>query len=437
LKALAAMLGANPSARGQSALMGLFVLVGIVLWAEPVIREFFGHLNSQDYPLWFTVGQRVLRDGPIYDTEGGAFDFLYTPFAALLLAVPSYFGKPVLVVMLASTTLASWWLSIYLSNRLSADGQKVAPWAIALPVGATLPFVFDQFHMGQPNLLLLALMLTGFICLDTRHPWLGGIAFATAASIKVFPALVLPYLLWRRNWRTTASMLIFCALFLVALPGAIRGFQRNQAELNQWVHGMLMSGNGTAFAQRADHWSYKNQSLYAVAHRLSSPIDAERNTGDMGPPVYVNLLSLDQSAADGIFLATAIGIGLGFIALLPARDRRTPRSNAAEWSIVLLLIVVASPVAYSYYFVWLLPAFTVLARGAAGEPDRKLVRATLAMMGISLLLLVIGINAVSPPFPQAVGNFFWATFVAGSALAVHMRRSALGTQALPADRRPA
>ena len=72
LKALAAMLGANPSARGQGALMGFFVLVGIVLWAEPVIREFLGHLNSQDYPLWFTVGQRVLRDGPIYDTVGGA-----------------------------------------------------------------------------------------------------------------------------------------------------------------------------------------------------------------------------------------------------------------------------------------------------------------------------------------------------------------------------
>jgi hypothetical protein len=410
----------------------LFALASAALWAEPVIRQFSGHLNSQDYPLWFTVGQRVLQNGPIYPTQHGEFDFLYPPFAALLLAIPSYFGRPVLVVAMATATLASWWLSIYLSNRLSTESQKTPAWAIALPIGATLPFVFDQFHMGQPNLILLALMLTGFFCLGIGRPWLGGAAFAIAASFKAFPVLVLPYLLWRRDWAAAIGMLIACVVFLVVLPGGIRGFERNQTELDQWVHGMLLSGDDAGFAQRADHWSFKNQSLYAVEHRLASPIDAVRNVYfPAAPPLYVNLLDLDRSAADALFLVSAIGIGLAFVALLPARNRRTPQSNAAEWSIVLLLVVVASPVAYSYYFVWLLPAFTILVRSAASAPDRKLAHGTLAMIGLSFLLLAIGINAVTPPFPQAAGNVLWATMVAALALVVQMRRSAHGTSTPP------
>ncbi len=406
-------------------LVGLFLLVSVALLAVPMIPELLGSGKNKDYPLWYFVGQRVLAGGPIYVIEpDGRLDFLYTPFAALLLAIPSYFGKPALVAMLACTTLASWWADIRLSNRL-AGSEKSAPWSVVLPVMLTLPFVYDHFHLGQPNLLLLALMLTGFVLLRVGRPWLAGLPFATAAAIKVFPVLIIPYLLWRRQWRTLASMAAIMLLFLVVLPSTIRGFERTVGELNTWVHAMLLSADDLEFAQRPDSFGWKNQSLYAVEQRLLRPVDAEIASDEPSQSVFVNLLNLDRRTADMVFVATAIAIGLSFIAVLPKSNRRTFDSDAAEWAIVLLLIVIGSPVARSYYFVWLLFPYTILLRWLTTEPDRRLATAIAAAIGCSALLLAIGVNAIQPRYPQAAGNFLWATLIVIVALAVRMRRAAL------------
>ncbi|MDR3469498.1 MAG: glycosyltransferase family 87 protein [Xanthobacteraceae bacterium] len=402
----------------------LFVLSSLALVALPVIPQVLGSGKHQDYQLWFVVGQRMLRGGPLQEIDNGVFDFLYTPFAGLLLAIPAYFGKTAMVVMLSCLNLLAWWVAIALSNRLSGDDRPVAPWVAAAPVIVTLPFVYDQFHIGQPNLLLLALALCGFCLLRRDRGWLAGLPFAAAGAIKVFPMLILPWLLWRGYWRTTLSMVALLIVFLVVVPGAIRGFDRNWSELGGWVSGMLPSGGDREFGQRADLWGWKNQSLYAVEHRLLRPIDAEIDPDEAEPPTFVNLLDLDPRTVDAVVLATALAIGTGFVLLMPARRRRTRQSDAAEWSILALLVVIASPVARSYYYVWMLLPYVVLVRSAAGEPDRRVARWQVFAVALSVVLLAAGINGIRPHWTQAAGVFLWSAVVVIAALASLMRRSA-------------
>jgi hypothetical protein len=424
MKSMASIFGLEASV-SQNILTALFLIASLAFLALPIEPELFGRGKGMDYPLWFSVGQRMLQGGPAYLVlPDGEFDFLYTPFAALLLAIPSYFGKATLVITLACTTLASWWIAIALSNRLAKQGTKeVSPWMAAAPTVITLPFVYDQFHLGQPNLLLLALMLTGFYLLRAGRVGSAGLPFATAAAIKVFPLLVLPYLIWRRYWLTCASMLAFLVVLLLLLPGSIRGFDRNLGELKQWVSGMLLSGNDREFSQREDSFGWKNQSLYAVEHRLLRPINAELSLDGLKRPVYVNLLNLEKDTIDEVFLATALLIGLLFAFMLPRR--RNSQSDAAEWGILLMLIVIASPMARSYYFVWLLFPYTVLAHWLAYEPDRKVAATAAVAVGLSLVLLMVGINAVQPRYPQGLGNFFWASIFVISALSLRLRLAAL------------
>jgi hypothetical protein len=413
---------------GSYWLVGLFLAASLALLAEPIVPQLFGHDKGMDYATWFSAGRRMLQGGPTYPTAEGRLGFLYTPFAALLMAIPSYFGKTALVVTLACTTLAGWWIAICLSNRLAGNEDKMELWSVALPVAVTLPFVYDQFHLGQPNVLLLALMLYGFLLLRADRGWLAGLPFATAAAIKAFPVMIFPYLLWRRQWRTAASMAAFMMLFLVAMPGTIRGYQRNLNELGFWVHEMLLSGGDREFAQREDTFSWKNQSLYAVEHRLLRPVDAESITDRKSPPLYVNFLNLDYATVNKAYWATAVVIGLAFVAALPGFYRRSPRSDDAEWGILLVLIVIATPLVRSYYYVWLLFPYTVLAHRLASEPGGKLARLTVAAIGFSIVLLISGINVIQPRYPQAAGNFLWAAIVVALALAVHMRHDALPAQ---------
>src|SRR5258705_3318486 len=129
---------------------------------------------------------------------------------------------------------------------MEGSGRKPGPWLEALPGFVTVTLVFDMFDLGQPNLVLLALMLYGFWLLRDQRGWMAGCMFALATAIKVFPVAVLPYLVWRRQWAAAASMLVFIGVFLFVLAAPVRGFPHKFIELKTWCPGMV----GSRFEER-------------------------------------------------------------------------------------------------------------------------------------------------------------------------------------------
>ena len=119
--------------------------------------------------------------------------------------------------------------------------------------------------------------------------------FALATAIKVFPVAVFPYLVWRRQWAAAASMLVFVVVFLLVLPAPFRGFQHNVGELKTWYQGMVGSSSEKGFGQREEqNWSWVNQSIIAMTHRLTRPIDyVQDEPGKSRPARYMNVANLD------------------------------------------------------------------------------------------------------------------------------------------------
>jgi hypothetical protein len=265
--------------------------------------------------------------------------------SAILLAIPSYFGKLPLYTCLSLLNAAAWWMTGQFCNAMTGSGRIPGPWLAALPGFVTVSFVFDMFDLGQPNLILLAMMLYGFWSLQHQRRWLAGSMFALATAIKVFPVAVFPYLLWRRQWATAASMVVFTGIFLFVVPAPVRGFQHNISELKTWYQAMIGSSSEKGFGQRdTQNWSWVNQSIIAVTHRLTRPINYNQDDVTK-PPEYMNLVDLDYRTSNWIVLAIFTAIGLGFIAVMPPRARRTARSDAEELGILFCLMTVASPVA--------------------------------------------------------------------------------------------
>jgi hypothetical protein len=276
-----------------------------------------------------------------------------------------------------------------------------------------------MFDLGQPNLVLLALMLYGFWLLQHERPWMAGSMFALATAIKIFPAAVLPYLVWRRQWAALASMLVFLGVFLFVVPAPVRGFQHNLDELKTWYEGMVASSSEKGFGQRDEqNWSWVNQSIIAVTHRLTRPVNY--NQDDPAKPVRtMNLVDISFKAANWIVLAISLAIGLGFVAVMPARSKTTPRSNAEELGILFCLMTVASPLARQYYFMWLFFPITILMHRAAYDPRAAVQMGTWATLAIAGLLMCLSF----PVFPkdlQAYGNNLAATAVIAGALVWHM-----------------
>ena len=108
--------------------------------------------------------------------------------------------------MLVLVNSAAWLVCIELSNRLAVDpGTYRHPLVLIIPSFAAIVLIHNIYLLGQPNLLLLALLLGAFACLQSGRNVAAGALVATAAAIKAFPILALGYLLYRRMWTASAT----------------------------------------------------------------------------------------------------------------------------------------------------------------------------------------------------------------------------------------
>jgi hypothetical protein len=182
---------------------------------------------------------------------------------------------------------------------------------------------------------------------------------------------------------------------------------------------MVGSSSESGFGQRDDqNWSWMNQSMISLTHRLTRPVDYNQDNPN-NKAAYMNLLNLDFKAANWVVLGVAAIFGLGFIAVMPPASRRTPRSDAEELGILFCLMTVASPLARQYYFIWLFFPLAVLIHRAACDPRIAVRKGTWTALAISGFLVCLSL----PPFPhdwQAYGNNFLATVVIAVGLAWHL-----------------
>ena len=418
------------SARQRQAPLGphtvtiLFVAASLILCADPLVPQLFGHGKGKDYPLWHDIGREVLSGGDLYRRTGaGVFAFLYPPFAALLLAPFSLFGRAFTIVCIDLVNVASWWLAARLSLQLAGAPVGRPWWVAALPSALAMPFIWDMFDLGQPNLMLLAIMLGGLVLLKDRRELGAGALFAAAASLKAFPITILPYLVWRGRWRAAVSMVVMTAVFLLVVPAPFRGFERNLAEVRTWASGMMFSASEKGFGQRPEqNWGWKNNSLIAVVHRYVRPINAEAEKPEAAA-LYVNALDLSYDQANVVLAVVAGLIGLGFVAALPPQRRRTAASDAAEYALVIALMTITSPLARAYYFVWLLFPFTLFIVRAALDPDPRVRKVMAWSLAAAIALFTAGVAIASPHVLPALGNMLWATAILIGALTWLMRRS--------------
>jgi hypothetical protein len=397
----------------------LFLFCCVVLTAFVLVPEIFGHGKTKDYPLWYWAGQQVLHGARLYPVDNSMFAFIYPPLSAVLLAIPAWFGKVPLYLCLCLLNVVAWWVTILYVNAMTGSGRTPGMWLFALPGFATITFVFDMFDLGQPNLVLLALMLYGFWSMQHSRPWMAGSMFALATAIKVFPIAVFPYLLWRRQWITVASMLVFLGVFLFVVPAPVRGFQDNIAELKTWYQGMVASSSEKGFGQRDEqNWSWVNQSIIAMTHRLTRPVNY--NQDDLTRPTRtMNVVDIPFKAANLLVVVISLACGLAYLAVMPPASRRTEKSDAEEIGLLFCLMTVASPLARQYYFMWLIFPMTVLMHRGAYDPRQKVRLWTWLALGAAGLLMLLSF----PVFPrdlQAWGNNFVATVIIAMTLAWHL-----------------
>jgi hypothetical protein len=398
---------------GLRILLLIFIVAAAVFSALPVLH-YSGHLF--DYKLWYDTGQQVLADDEIFFFRSGKYDFMYPLPCALFLGGASLLGQGGLTFLLVAINSVAWFVSANLSATLATGDRRITnPWVYVVPSLLVIVYIWSTYHLGQPNLVLLALMLGAFVALRAEREIIAGGLIAVAAAIKAFPVIAIVYLLYRRYWTAAASLALALIFLLLILPAPFRGFERAWRDLEKWSAGMLKYSE-VGVAQRPKRsYTWKNQSLVGVSNRLLRRVDADAASAP-DQPVYVNFADLKFSAVNAIVIAIALALGIVFVAVMPQRSMRTAESDAIEFALLLLLMLMITPLSFGYFFCWLMLPFAVGTQQVITEKGSTVLWWSVP----ALALLALGL--LFPRTAQLYGNTFFATLLLFIGLSIELLR---------------
>jgi hypothetical protein len=397
-------------------LLLLFVVTAIAFSALPLLRYLRGH-TLFDYKLWYETGQHVLAGHEIYFFRSGKYDFMYPPPCALFLAGASLLGQGGLILLLVAINSVAWFFSARLSAILAAAGRTGARnvWLYVIPNLLVIVYVWSSYHLGQASLVLLALMLGAFVALRADREIFAGGLIATAAAVKAFPIIAIVYLVYRRYWTAAASLVVTLVFLVLVLPAPFRGFERAWRDIEKWSAGMLKYSEASVGQRPMRSYTWKNQSLVGVSNRLLRHVDADAASAPH-QPVYVDFADLKFSIVNTIVLCIALALGTAFIAVMPQRGKRTAQSDAIEFALLLLLMLMVTPLSFGYLYSWLMLPFAVVTQRVLCGKDSAILWWSLP----ALALLALGILA--PRGAQLYGNTFFATLLLFFGLSIELWR---------------
>ena len=392
--------------------LGLFIALAITFTLLPFIR-FLRSGTDMDYRTWFDAGQMVLRHREIYP-HSSAFPFMYPPTCALLLAGAAATGKPAMILILALLNTVAWIFCIKFTLALATDQPRRFGTMVALISNAVvIVFIWSSYHLGQPSLVLLALMLGAFACLRCDREILAGVLIAVAAGIKAFPVLAIIYLLYRRYWIASASLILGLVFLLFLLPLPIRGLQQTITDFREWQRGMLRYDQAGIAQRPARSYSWKNQSIWGLSNRLLRRVSAE----DEGKPVtYANFANLAFGQVNAVIMTIALFFGMSFVAVMPRV--RYAQAGPLEFGGLLILILIFAPLAFGYLFSWLMLPLASLTNIFLCREHSK---GVLPMFLTATVLLAV--TAAAPRVMQIYGSVFFAALALYVATAAELWRA--------------
>jgi hypothetical protein len=306
-------------------------------------RDFF-----QDY----ASARNLLAGRPVYESQAVTMrDYLGLDTGERRVNV-AYNAHPPTSVLLAlplaglDYPTAGWWWNVFslvlLAGSLAAlahgVGWRPTGWAVAPALALLLTWVPLWLHtlQGQLGLVLLALFTAAWAAGRRGHAGWAGACLGLAATIKLFPVLLLGLPALHGRWRGVAAgagagLLATAATLLIAGPRAYVDYL-------------------TVVIPNLERWrpDWINASLTGFFARLFAP-DATT-----APLLASPWLAAALTAAAGLAVIAAV--------VWRARRRRGAEDFDGEYALALTALLLLSALTWSHYFVVLLIPLVIWAR---------------------------------------------------------------------------
>ena len=333
-------------------------LLWLALFLQPHERPDFS-----DFHVYWVAGEKAARHLTAYDVEGH-YQFKYSPFVALLWALPTFAASERFwsVLHYIVTGIAWYALLFWLARRV--DNARVWPlWAAGVVVFSVA--IRDELKLGQVNVWPFLLVLPAWVegrnsgaRFDARGVWIGA-AWALAVQWKLYAVLLAPLWLLRRRYAVFAGAAVTTAVTLAAVPALVHGWTFAVSENRRWLDSLTESSQSLLISQY-------NVSVLGVLGKA-----AERFGSALGVWAYVFW----------------VGLLIAGLCVVVWAERRTPDRRSLFWSasFTWALIAVVNPLVWPYWQLLAAPLFLLYVargteRGWRGDSVFWLIVAAFAVM---------------------------------------------------------
>lgn len=321
----------------------IVLLIALVIFLSVSFQNSFHKMN--DFKVTYRAASRLLNGGNLYNWEDGHYVYKYSPFFALLVApfglIPFSYAKILWMALMCASLFGVVRMGKYL-----VMGHRSPPrFFYFLSLLLIAKFLLREIELGQTDFLQLLFILSLFVFLEKEKEFLGGLFLALSVIIKLTPLIVVPYLIYKKRFRTLVWSFVFIFAFFF-FPSLIYGFHGNLGLLSNWYEFLSLSSPPLIANDM-------NQSIFGMFYRFLT--SSEYN---------VNFLSLDPNVVNALIYVITIASYISLL-LFSRLSRKTEASfihaqETVEYSFLLIFMALFSPLGWIQNFSSLVLASMVL-----------------------------------------------------------------------------
>jgi hypothetical protein len=328
--------------------------------------------GMSDFRVVHRAATRVLHQENLYNFDDGHYLYKYSPSFAFIVSPIGLLPLPVAKIIWLAGICICLLFVLRWSKLLIMGDKSPPPFLYLLTLLFTSKFWVREIWLGQTDFLMLVLIFLFIIYQKRGKESLAGIFLSLSAIIKPTSLIFVPYLLYKKRFKTIVSLVMGGAVLLL-LPSIIYGITGGFGLLLGWK--TIMSASSPPLLT-AD----VNQSLFAFFYRFLTDT-----------PFNINIINLNHHLVDFLIYTTAVAL-LAFVLFLNARLKLVSGDLVAfpesiEYSFLLIFMALLSPLGWFQNFSSSILAYMILLFYllSSGSKDRLV----LVLMILSFILVDI------------------------------------------------
>jgi glycosyl transferase family 87 len=338
----------------------LLCVIGFWFYCQSSLNNGYQYATRNDFTHLYLAGYLAERGGDFFDAhllfwtkrhleiQTGLNPYVYPPFFAILLIPLSKFSYDTAWILFTLLSHAAYFASLALLVRMMRrdEDESIFWWGILMALSACFYPLTKTYSAGQMNTFMLLVITGSAFLLSKKRDMEAGALIGLGAAIKIAPAFLLVYCVWKKKWLAAASGLIIILLSLV-ISGSMLGMDIHGDFINM-AKDMGYGSSTWAEYNQTYHIDPYNQAPSALWYRLCTSTETAQGViqGIINSPITAKVLSY----------LTAIII----LVLLLVATRRSAKLYAineyALWTLGMLLL---PSLFWDHYLVQAMLAITI------------------------------------------------------------------------------